>query len=187
MNAYTFSTDWKSGCSSLLRVSTNLTNTTLSDRSTLSNQSASSVATGFDSSFSDGALVDSRYADNMHLEPVERGPRYGSRQGTPGSKYIKSPFVRAVAKMESASARIISARLSEEWDGLKDDQGHQEIIFEKRLWALIAYQRLTQNKQLQSPAHDILSSSRPADQRRLLLLNGPLGKWSNSSTSCQSY
>jgi len=79
-----------------------------------------------------------------------------------------------MAKMESAGARIISARLDEEWDGL-DDESHQEVVFEKRLWALTAYQYLTPSKHLQSPAHEILSGSRLADQRRILHLHGSLG------------
>lgn len=111
----------------------------------------------------------------MQLEPVERGSRTGSRQADHGTKASQTPFARALAKMESAGARIVTARLSEEWEGLDDDESYQEVVFEKRLWALTAYQRLTQNKQLQSPAHDILSGSRPADQRRLLHLNGSLG------------
>jgi hypothetical protein len=78
--------------------------------------------------------------------------------------------------MDNAGPRIISARLSEEWEGLDDDDSYQEILFEKRLWALSAYQRLTQNKHLQSPAHEILSGSRPADQRRILHLHGSLGR-----------
>jgi SAM-dependent methyltransferase len=91
------------------------------------------------------------------------------------TKAAQGPFARALGKMESAGARIVSARLSEEWDGLDDDdESYQEVVFEKRLWALTAYQRLTQNKQLQSPAHDVLAGSRPADQRRVLHLHGNL-------------
>lgn len=90
-------------------------------------------------------------------------------------KSAQGPFARALAKMESAGARIVTARLSEEWDGLDDDESFQEVVFEKRLWALTAYQRLTQNKHLQSPAHELLSNSRPADQRRILHLHGSLG------------
>ena len=92
-------------------------------------------------------------------------------------KATQSPFARALGKMESAGARIITARLSEDWGRLDDDESYQEVLFEKRLWALTAYQRLTQNKHLQSPAHEILSSSRPADQRRILHLHGSLGKY----------
>lgn len=77
--------------------------------------------------------------------------------------------------MENAGTRIMSARLSEEWDGLDDDESFQEIMFEQRLWALTAYQRLTQNKPLQSPAHELLSNSQPADQRRVLQIHGSLG------------
>ena len=110
------------------------------------------------------------------FEQVERGSRTGSRQSNDScTKVAQSPFARALAKMESASARIISARLSEEWEGLNDDESYQEVVFEKRLWALTAYQRLTQNKPLQSPAHELLSSSRPADQRRILQIHGSLG------------
>ena len=77
--------------------------------------------------------------------------------------------------MENAGTRIMSARLSEEWDGLDDDESFQEIMFEQRLWALTAYQRLTQNKPLQSPAHELLSNSQPADQRRVLQIHGSPG------------
>ncbi|KAL5119458.1 hypothetical protein ACEQ8H_002728 [Pleosporales sp. CAS-2024a] len=144
--------------------------TTASGKSVFSNSSL------HDSAVSETSYHDSLHEGNVTLEPVERGSRTGSSrqsdgaakasQGTPG------PFARAVAKMEGAGARIIAARLSEEWEGLEDDESYQEVVFEKRLWALTAYQRLTQNKQLQSPAHELLSNSRPADQRRILHLHG---------------
>lgn len=108
----------------------------------------------------------------MHLEPV--APRTGSRQSDHSAKVAQGPFARALTKMESAGSRIISTRLSEEWEGLDDDESYQEVVFEKRLWALTAYQRLTQNKQLQSPAHEILTNSTPAHQRRILHLHGSL-------------
>lgn len=115
----------------------------------------------------------------MQFETVERGSRTGTRQedrpDETAAKTAQGPFGRALAKMESAGARIIAARLSEEWDGLDDDESYQEVIFEQRLWALTAYQRLTQNKQLQSPAHELLSNSQPEDQRRILQLHGSLG------------
>lgn len=117
--------------------------------------------------------ADAAYASNVQMEPVE--PRSGSRMSDGPTKAAQGPFARALGKMESAGARIISARLSEEWEGLDDDdESLQEVVFEKRLWALTAYQRLTQNKQLQSPAHDVLANSRPADQRRVLHLHGNL-------------
>lgn len=113
---------------------------------------------------------------NLQLEPVERNSsRSESSLSDRSARAPQGPFARALAKMESAGARIITARLSEEWDGLDDDESYREVMFEKRLWALTAYQRLTQNKQLQSPAHEILSGSRPADQRRILHLHGSLG------------
>ncbi|KAF3047610.1 hypothetical protein E8E12_010821 [Didymella heteroderae] len=117
--------------------------------------------------------ADSTYASNIQMEPVES--RTGSRMSDGPSKAAQGPFARALGKMESAGARIVSARLSEEWEGLDDDdESLQEVVFEKRLWALTAYQRLTQNKQLQSPAHDLLANSRPAEQRRVLHLHGNL-------------
>ena len=94
------------------------------------------------------------------------------------NRQAQGPFARALAKMESAGPRIMSARLEEQWEGLDDDESYQEVAFEKRLWALTAYQRLVQNKQLQSPAHELLSNSRPADQRRILHLYGSLGTYS---------
>ena len=74
------------------------------------------------------------------MEPVES--RTGSRMSDGPTKAAQGPFARALGKMESAGARIISARLSEEWEGLdEDDESYQEVVFEKRLWALTAYQR----------------------------------------------
>jgi hypothetical protein len=127
---------------------------------------------------SEESYDESPYGSNVQMEPVERGSRTGSRQSdntTKSAASAQSPFTRALAKMESAGARIIAARLGEEWEGLDDDESYQEVVFEKRLWALTAYQRLTHNKQLQSPAHELLSASRPSDQRRILHLNGSLG------------
>lgn len=116
---------------------------------------------------------ESGYAGNFQMEPVES--RTGSRMSDGPTKAAQGPFARALGKMEAAGARIVSARLSEEWEGLDDDdESLQEVVFEKRLWALTAYQRLTQNKQLQSPAHDVLANSRPAEQRRVLHLHGNL-------------
>jgi hypothetical protein len=148
-----------------------------SDRTTLSNRSVFSTTSQWDSALSEESFEDGGYGSSVQLEAVERGSRTGSKLGDHVVKAAQAPFGRALAKMESAGARIIAARLSEEWDGLEDDDSYQEVIFEKRLWALTAYQRLTQNKQLQSPAHDILSNSRPADQRRILHLNGSLGMY----------
>jgi hypothetical protein len=150
--------------------------TVSSSRTTFSNRSVFSTNSQYDSALSEESYEESRYGSNVQLEPVERGSRTGSRQGQgEQAKAAQGPFARALAKMESAGARIISARLSEEWEGLDDDESFQEVVFEKRLWALTAYQRLTQNKQLQSPAHELLGNSRPADQRRILHLNGSLG------------
>lgn len=137
-----------------------------------------SNASQYDSALSEESFEDTRFGSNVQFEAVERGSRTGSRQSdntTKSGQASQGPFNRALAKMESAGARIIATRLSEEWDGLDDDESYQEVVFEKRLWALTAYQRLTQNKQLQSPAHEQLSNSRPQDQRRILHLHGSLG------------
>lgn len=112
------------------------------------------------------------------FEAVERGSRTGSSRNNHrdhSSKAAVSPFARALAKIESAGTRIVSARLSEEWEGLDDDESLQEIVFEKRLWALTAYQRLTQNKSLQSPVHELLINARPGEQRRVLQIHGSIG------------
>jgi hypothetical protein len=148
-----------------------------SNRTTLSSRSIFSTTSQWDSALSEDSYADSGYGSNLQLEVVERGSRTGSRLSDNAAKTAQAPFGRALAKMENAGSRIIAARLSEEWDGLEDDESYQEVTFEKRLWALTAYQRLTQNKQLQSPAHDILSNSRAADQRRILHLNGSLGMY----------
>jgi hypothetical protein len=141
--------------------------------------SGRSVFSATESIVSEESYVD-RPASNLQLEPVhvkQADSRSDSRQSDRSAKAAaQGPFARAVAKMDNAGPRIISARLSEEWEGLEDDNSYQEILFEKRLWAMSAYQRLTQNKHLQSPAHEILSNSRPADQRRILHLHGSLGR-----------
>jgi hypothetical protein len=151
--------------------------TTISGRSVFSSVSHSD---SIQSALSEESYDDHRLAigSNVQFEAVERGSRTGSRQSDNSAKSNQAsqgPFNRALAKMESAGARIIATRLSEEWEGLDDDESYQEVVFEKRLWALTAYQRLTQNKQLQSPAHELLSNSRPVDQRRILHLHGSLG------------
>jgi hypothetical protein len=149
--------------------------TTISGRSVFSNVSHSDSV---QSALSEESYDDHRLGSNVQFEAVERGSRTGSRQSDNSAKSnqaSQAPFNRALAKMESAGARIIATRLSEEWEGLDDDESYQEVVFEKRLWALTAYQRLTQNKQLQSPAHELLSNSRPVDQRRILHLHGSLG------------
>ena len=115
------------------------------------------------------------------FEVVERGSRAGSSKSNErdhGSKAAMSPFARALAKIESAGTRIVSTRLSEEWEGLDDDESFREIMFEKRLWALTAYQRLTQNKSLQSPVHELLINARPSEQRRVLQIHGSIGMFS---------
>ncbi|CAN9415921.1 unnamed protein product [Alternaria alternata] len=173
--------DRKSQYSTISRASSNQSSVTHS------NNSVFSGASGYETTLSEDAYDEPRSArapfrsqpvsHTPYFEPVERGSRTGSRQSNERDQSVKvsqTPFTRALAKMESAGTRIMSARLSEEWDGLDDDESYQEIMFEKRLWALTAYQRLTQNKPLQSPAHELLSNSRPADQRRVLQIHGSL-------------
>ncbi|EMD61844.1 hypothetical protein COCSADRAFT_162380 [Bipolaris sorokiniana ND90Pr] len=143
----------------------------------------SSSASGYETVASEVISESASYAGSSHLhqgpvfEAVERGSRTGSVKSNErdhSSKAASSPFARALAKIESASARITSARLSEEWEGLDDDESFQEIMFEKRLWALTAYRRLTQNKSLQSPVHELLINARPAEQRRVLQIHGSI-------------
>lgn len=89
-----------------------------------------------------------------------------------------SPFARALAKMENAGLRIVAARLSEEWESIDhNDESYGEIMFEKRLWALIAYQWLMNGKQLQSPTHETLIGSRVSDCRRIMHLHGSRGEY----------
>lgn len=147
------------------------TTTTSSDRTTLSGRSVFSNNSQYDSALSEKSCDDSRLGSSMQFETVARV----SQQSDNTAKASLGAFRRALAKMESAGARIIAARLSEEWDGLDDDESYREVAFEKHLWALTAYQRLTQNKQLQSHAHEELNNSRPEDQRRILHLHGSLG------------
>ncbi|KAH8709954.1 hypothetical protein GQ44DRAFT_763258 [Phaeosphaeriaceae sp. PMI808] len=166
----------KSQYSSFSRSSSNPTTVSSSGRTNFSSRSIFSSGSQYESAPSEVSYDDtaSRLPSNVQFEPVERGSRTGSRQSDHSAKAAQGPFARALAKMENAGARIIAARLMEEWDGLDDDESYQEVVFEKRLWALTAYQRLTQNKQLQSPTHELLLNSRPADQRRILHLNGSL-------------
>jgi len=153
-----------------------------------SNNSVFSGSSGYETALSEDSHHDTRYAaappksqrlnEAPVFESVERGSRTGGRHGSErdqSTKVVQSPFARTLAKMQNASTRIISTRLSEEWEGLGDDDSYQEIVFEKRLWALTAYQRLTQNKPLQSPTHELLTESRPGDQRRILHIHGSLG------------
>jgi hypothetical protein len=144
-----------------------------------------SSASGYETIASEIIPETASYAGSNHFnqgpvfEAVERGSRTGSVKSNErdhNSKAGLSPFARALAKIESAGTRIMSARLSEEWEGLDDDESFQEIMFEKRLWALTAYQRLTQNKSLQSPVHELLINARPGEQRRVLQIHGSIGR-----------
>ncbi|KAF2762911.1 hypothetical protein EJ05DRAFT_481783 [Pseudovirgaria hyperparasitica] len=105
-----------------------------------------------------------------HPESTRSASRMTERSGPP-----LAPFARALAKMENAGPRIIAARLAEEWEGLDDDDdSYAEVQFEKRLWALTAYQWLTQGKQLQSPTHELLLHAVPSQGKRILHLHGSL-------------
>jgi hypothetical protein len=125
---------------------------------------------------SESSTGGSIFSHKSHTDTVLSEESFSSH--VDNNRQVQGPFARALAKMESAGPRIMSARLEEQWEGLEDDESYQEVAFEKRLWALTAYQRLIQNKQLQSPAHELLSNSRPADQRRILHLYGSLGTYS---------
>lgn len=124
-----------------------------------------------------------RHLQDVLLEPVEEtwSRAYGvvTSAASPTTEgAAQSPFARTLAKMDNAGTRIISARLNEKWNGLDtDNDSYQEVLFEKRLWALTAYQKLTKGKHLQSPIHDILIPNRQADRRRILNLHGSLGKY----------
>lgn len=124
-----------------------------------------------------------RHLPNVLLEPVDETPSRAhgavSTAFSPTTnKAAQSPFARTLTKMENAGTHIISARLYEQWNSLdSDNDSYQEVLFEKHLWALTAYQKLTQGKQLQSPIHEILITSRLADRRRILNLHGSLGKY----------
>ncbi|KAF1838662.1 hypothetical protein BDW02DRAFT_488654 [Decorospora gaudefroyi] len=173
--------DRRSQYSAISHSSSNPTSTTQSSKSLFSNASTYETALSeerYDNPhYASSSLKSQPLSQAPIFEAVERGSRTGSRQSNDRDQNVKaaqSPFARALAKMESAGPRIMSARLSEEWEGLDDDESYQEVVFEKRLWALTAYQRLTQNKPLQSPAHELLSNSRPAEQRRVLQIHGSL-------------
>jgi hypothetical protein len=123
------------------------------------------------------------HLQNVLLEPVEetRSRAHGSVSSSVSptiDEAAQSPFARTLAKMDNAGTRIISARLNEQWNSLDtDNDSYQEVIFEKRLWGITAYQKLTQGKQLQSPIHEILITNRQADRRRILNFHGSLGKY----------
>ncbi|RMZ74054.1 Methyltransferase type 11 [Pyrenophora seminiperda CCB06] len=105
-----------------------------------SSNSVLSGSSGYETALSEDSYHDSRSSAASYklqrlneapvFESVERGSRTGSRHGSEreqSTKVAQSPFSRALAKMQSASTRIVSARLSEEWEGLDDDDSYQEI------------------------------------------------------------
>jgi hypothetical protein len=89
----------------------------------------------------------------------------------------KTPFQVALARMENSGLKILVKHLSEDWtESLSGDpMGLEQALFEQNLWALMARQWLTQGKQLQCPAHDVLVSAKQEDQRKILNLYGTAG------------
>ncbi|EWC45981.1 hypothetical protein DRE_04774 [Drechslerella stenobrocha 248] len=81
-----------------------------------------------------------------------------------------SPFLSELRSMEGSGLRAICDNLCEEQDELHDPVQ----FFERRLWALSAFQWLTFGKQLQSPAHETLVHARPEDGKKVLHLHGPV-------------
>jgi len=49
-------------------------------------------------------------------------------------------FQRFIRRMESAGPKVILDRLREEWDEPVDEDAHREMILEKQLWVLTAFQ-----------------------------------------------
>lgn len=81
----------------------------------------------------------------------------------------KFPFQMAVSQMENAELRDMVKHLSQDSvDSASDEAELQELEFNQNVWALMARQWLTQGKQLQCPAHEMLVSAKPADGRRIL-------------------
>jgi SAM-dependent methyltransferase len=80
-----------------------------------------------------------------------------------------------MSKIKKAGPQIVATRLNEEWEEESDEETNQEMMFEKRLWALNAYEWLTQGKQLQSPMHEHLSASLTHEGVRVLHVHGPIG------------
>ena len=51
-----------------------------------------------------------------------------------------SRFQRFIRRMESAGPKIILDRLKEEWNNPVDEEASEELILEKQLWVLTAFQ-----------------------------------------------
>jgi len=49
-------------------------------------------------------------------------------------------FQRFIRRMESAGPRVILDRLKEEWHDAVDDEANEELLLEKQLWVLTAFQ-----------------------------------------------
>ncbi|KAF3909107.1 hypothetical protein ABW21_db0205413 [Orbilia brochopaga] len=82
-----------------------------------------------------------------------------------------SSFLSELRSMEGSGLHAICENLCE---AQEEQQQDPVQFFEKRLWALSAFQWLTFGKQLQSPAHETLMNARPEDGRKVLHLHGPV-------------
>jgi hypothetical protein len=49
-------------------------------------------------------------------------------------------FQRFIRRMESAGPRVICDRLKEEWHDPVDEEANEELLLEKQLWVLTAFQ-----------------------------------------------
>ena len=60
-------------------------------------------------------------------------------------------FQRFIRRMESAGPKIILDRLKEEWHDPGDEEADQELMLEKQLWVLTAFQLQNQGKLRTNP------------------------------------
>jgi hypothetical protein len=88
---------------------------------------------------------------------------------------VMTPFQLSLRKMEIAGAKILCKRLNEEWEDA-DAELRDEVEFEKRMWALIALQRLSFGQSLPNTARDVTTSNIDQEGKRILDLHGPIGK-----------
>ena len=79
-------------------------------------------------------------------------------------------FQRFIRRMESAGPRIILDRLKEEWYDPVDNEANEELLLEKQLWVLTAFQ-------LQNLAAMRSTPKPQCNTGRILELSGNLGKW----------
>lgn len=81
--------------------------------------------------------------DKGHDKPAPQNSALDGIAVAHSSLLEMTRFQRFIRRMESAGPRVILDRLKEEWHDPVDEESNEELMLEKQLWILTAFQLQT--------------------------------------------